>query len=360
MTHINDFIDREDLTDALNEGLVNTQTSPDGQFVIYNYSAAAQFSRTWNSATLNCRGLITDLNGNVVARCLKKFFNYTEVNLPMFTLSQVPLVYDKADGSLGIIYKTDDGYKVATRGSFQSVQAEWATKWLNHNMPDLVVPDGQTALVEIIFPENRIVVDYKGWEGLTLLAVIDNATGADVPLWEVDWWAGDVVKQYTGLRGIDDAYAMATSHDFDASEGLVLCWLRPGEPSVRCKIKNPEYLRLHKLITQCSSVTIWEALSKRQSLTELLEAVPDEFYDWVRSTVDRLNFMYYGIARKAVADFQEITATVGTESRKDFAAAAKKTQYPGLVFSLLDGKSIEEQVWKMVRPEYERPFLNGD
>ena len=36
---------------------------------------------------------------------------------------------------------------------------------------------GKTYLFEIIYPENRIVVDYGDYKGLVLIDVIDNETG---------------------------------------------------------------------------------------------------------------------------------------------------------------------------------------
>ncbi len=41
-------------------------------------------------------------------------------------------------------------------------------------------PD-KTYLFEIIYPENRIVVNYGDVEELVLLAIIDNATALDLP-----------------------------------------------------------------------------------------------------------------------------------------------------------------------------------
>lgn len=35
---------------------------------MYNYTAKAQYDKLWNEVTLQCRGLILDGDGNVVAR----------------------------------------------------------------------------------------------------------------------------------------------------------------------------------------------------------------------------------------------------------------------------------------------------
>jgi hypothetical protein len=33
-------------------------------------------------------------------------------------------------------------------------------------------------------------------------------------------------------------------------------------------------------------------------------------------------------------------------------------EYQGIVFSMLDGKSYSETIWRMIRPEYQKPFWN--
>ncbi len=43
--------------------------------------------------------------------------------------------------------------------------------------------------------------------------------------------------------------------------------------------------------------------------------------------------------------------------RKEQAAWIVQKPNPSLIFSLLDGKPINEAAWKMVRPKYEKPFM---
>src|SRR5579871_6918930 len=85
--------------------------------ILFNYSQMAQFSSRWNWFELNSRGLIFNATtGEVVARPFRKFFNYGE-RLPLPGTSMVE-VTEKVDGSLGILYREDGDYKIATRGSF--------------------------------------------------------------------------------------------------------------------------------------------------------------------------------------------------------------------------------------------------
>jgi len=77
----------------------------------------------------------------------------------------------KEDGSLGIIYHYNGEWRVNTRGSFKSRQAQWALEWMKtHINLDELVP-GNTYLAEIVYRKNIIVIPYK-FEGLIWLGVV--------------------------------------------------------------------------------------------------------------------------------------------------------------------------------------------
>ena len=158
---------------------INCQKHDTLDLLIWNYNHKCQYSKAWDEYTMMCRGLITNSDGMIIARPFKKFFNLNEKeetkieNLP----SEVPLILEKLDGSLGIQYPAKNGCGIATRGSFNSDQAQWATEWFNHNVAFEYSDPRYTYLYEILYPENRIVVDYGGKEGMVLLAVVDSITG---------------------------------------------------------------------------------------------------------------------------------------------------------------------------------------
>lgn len=356
MTKLHDILDVEKLEQHLIDGDVNCNAHPNGELFIYNYTAKCQFSKNWTDETLACRGLIVDGDGDVVARPFRKFFNYTEVAVPKRVWTTEPVVTDKLDGSLGICYFDGEKYSVATRGSFTSDQATWATDWLSANHPEFA-PEGFTALFEIIYPENRIVVNYGDTAELVFLGAINTHTGEDVPHWELEgFWPGKSVSQYFGLGSVDDVYTFATGDDKLDEEGVVLTWLTPGEPSFKLKIKHPDYVRLHRIITGINTKKIWYMLANDQRYEEILEMVPDEFYDWFQGVVKDLKSQYYEIEAKALDRYSEIMDVTGRD-RKAFARLAVKTFNPGLMFTLYDGRDISEAVWKMVKPKAEKPFF---
>ena len=91
------------LNDYIERGLIIKQVHPTLPLSIYNYSRSCQYGGQWDDITLNCRGLVLDNEGNVIAKPFPKFFNYEE-----HTTEEIPNelfdVYEKMDGSLGICF----------------------------------------------------------------------------------------------------------------------------------------------------------------------------------------------------------------------------------------------------------------
>ena len=176
----------KDIKPYIESGLVNEQVL--GDLRIFNYSKVCQFDRKWDDVTIQCRGLI--MRGDeIVARPFRKFFNLGEVeetkieNLP----AEMPQVTEKFDGSLGILYFQPDGRPaIATRGSFTSDQALRATEMLR-NMPPFWnnIDLNLTYLFEILYPENRVVVNYGNREELVLIGLVNRTTGEECTPLEV-------------------------------------------------------------------------------------------------------------------------------------------------------------------------------
>ena len=335
------------LPEMLREGYVCVQRHPTTPLYIYNYTPKAQYERVWNEVTLQCRGLVLDAAGTVVARPFRKFFNLEEVS----SLPAEPFeVYEKLDGSLGILYWVGDEAFIATRGSFASDQSRRANQILQgryqHVLPYL--DRRHTYLFEIIYPENRIVVNYGGREDLVLLAVVDTATGAELSLPEVGF---PVVERYDGLTDLATIREKAA----DNKEGFVIKFAG----GYRVKVKFAEYVRLHHILTRVSSKHIWEYLRTDRPMEELIEQVPDEFYQWVRQTESRLKEQYATIEQEAQQRYEVLRGLLGADfTRKEFAALATRYPHPQLLFGLLDGKDLRDRIWQMVEPAYDKPFRN--
>ncbi len=164
------------LDTMIEQRFISVREHPSAPLYIYNYTAKAQFDRMWNEATRQCRGLILDAKGELISRPFRKFFNLGELETPP---EGSCLSWEKYDGSLGVSYMVDGRWAIASRGSFMSDQALKASALLDDKYAAAKkhMNPAYTYLFEIIYPDNRIVVDYGATEELRLLALVDTQTG---------------------------------------------------------------------------------------------------------------------------------------------------------------------------------------
>ena len=401
-------MNRELLKEMIEAGYVNVQKHPSEDLFIYNYSKAAQYGQIWNEVTIQCRGLIMDGKGNIVSRPFKKFFNYEQ-----HTPDQIPnlpfTVFDKEDGCLGVLYWVSNGDPyIATRGSFTSDQSAAANNIL-YNNKELVealrnIDRNKTCCFEIIHPSYRIVVDYKGRKDLILLGAIDVATGEDA---EMPILPTATVKRYDGINDYKELKKLEESN----KEGFIVRFSN----GFRMKIKFEEYCRLHSILTNVSSKTIWRTLrgiDKHKNLSEeiiklewnliaatpeesielsekiekkkldaslcpttfaeTLENVPDEFYNWVEKKkeelvreFDKIDIDILDEWTRVCIDLGDITSKSfkgGMPRRREFAeyVLGSKYKYKRQIMALQDGKDLKDHIWKLVEPKFETPFINNE
>ena len=348
-TRLTDILDATALTDALAAGHVRIQRHPGQPLSIYNYTEACTYGQFWTPVTTTCRGLIVDdRTGTVLARPFAKFFNHNQPEAPTLRLDAPVTVTDKADGSLGIIYPDPaGGFAVATRGSFASTQAGHATAVLRERYADFVPPAGLTVLVEIVYPANRIVLDYGGLDDLVLLGAVEIATGRTHGPEAVPDWPGPVVER---LSHATLAEALAAPPR-DNREGLVV---HCRETDQRVKIKYADYLRLHRLVTGLTARSVWDVLVNGGDLAALVEPLPDEFHAWVRDVVATLTATVEDQATQIERAYLEIvTGLPDGWSRREFAQAVRTHPDRGQLFLRLDGKDFRPLLWQRVRPDPE-------
>lgn len=300
---------------------------------------------------MQCRGLIVHRDtGEIIARPFKKFFNYEEhIQTGLQVPKSIPEVYDKRDGSLGILYWGTDGTPwIATRGSFMSEQAIWATEFFRKNAGNHSFSRAHTYLFEIIFPANRIVVDYGSYQGLDLLAVINTETGLDARVPSLLPYVNSLGKSAHVLpfTSFEELKARNTKN----SEGFVLFWRRE---NLRLKVKFEDYVRLHKIFTGLSEIGIWEILASGKEIEQVVAEIPDEMHEWVRDVAGRLYIRFSDIERLATQAEMRIK---NLPTRKEQAEIITKSAYPAVTFAMLDEKDYKKIIWRMIHPHGERLF----
>ena len=399
--------DLEVLRDYIDRGLVIKQDHPTLPLSIYNYSRDCQYEGKWDDITLNCRGLVLDKEGKVIAKPFPKFFNYEEHIAEGSKLPPIPNetfeVFEKMDGSLGIFFyyereltyeerykiwyrnnfvsgfeynesvvpNFDDpyyeptptkegGWHMATRGSFTSEQAIRAMEIAKREGLDRKAVPGFTYLFEIIYPENRIVCDYGDTERLVLLAIV-NPEGEELPYEMIadDGW--DIVYRYEGLG---EGYELLKEKISNDEEGYVIRF----SGGMRMKIKGEEYVRLHRILTNFSSKDIWELLKNGEPLEPFLERVPDEFDKWVKDTIKELRYSCYHIRETAGKLHDKFRYGMYNDvdpepTKKEFAEYVMKQaeHLRPIMFAMWENNNqrVDEIIWKLVKPKYEKPFKNN-
>lgn len=313
---------------------------------IYNYTPMAQFEAAWDDHILQARGLICRANGEIIARCIPKFFNHDEVgNLPWDTAFEVTT---KLDGSMFILRVLPDGTQItATRGAFTSEQADAGRALLARLYSEVKFDPAITYIFELLHPLYRIVVDYGQRTELVLLSMIETATGRELPLGEAP--SGLPVVERHLFQGISRAEDLLALEEPNA-EGFVVRFT----DGQRAKVKFAEYKRLHRLITGLSNLIIWEFLREGRDVGELLFSIPDEFNSWVQGWIEKLKNSYALI---------ETDATFWSNTSICFSTRKEKAVYivqnagvnSGVAFKMLDGKPYQDAIWKMIEPAYEPP-----
>lgn len=348
----------EVLNKYVEDGLLYKQIHPTLDLTIWNYTEKVQYESLWDEITLMCRGLVTNSKGDIVARPFKKFFNIEENK---YTPSSEFDVFDKMDGSLGILFFYGDEWVFATRGSFTSEQSIKGFEMLQKYDYDKLHKD-YTYLFEIIYDDNRIVVRYD-FEDLILLGMINTETGYEVDLYSnetdirfknlITNLGFKVVKKYDGVND----YSLLKGIIKDDEEGFVVRFSN-GD---RIKVKGEEYLRLHKIMTNISTTTVWEILSSGGKIEDLLKDVPDEFYDKIKTYASSLNYQWYQYFNQLGKSYdyfrygkygdKEVEPT-----KKEFAEFIKD-KHPivkAIMFAMWDGKDYNKIIWKALKPEYKK------
>lgn len=347
MAHLSDLFDLDLYQEMKQAGFVKVQRHPQfpDELAIVNYTHKAQQNYHWNAVTEQCRGLIYNPEtGRVVARPFRKFFNYGEAQADKITGQEQVRAFEKFDGSLGIAYPDPNGmYRIATRGSFSSGQALWATNFMHSKGIEYFpfIP-GYTDLFEIIYPDNRIVCEYAGMEDLVYLGTIDNANGSFQ--FEDDMYDVRADFVYTGT--FEDALQIKGRQ---GKEGLVVVT----SDNRRVKLKEDEYVRLHRIVSNLSEKYVWEAMDgpNMEVAKRLASEIPEEHAEWLLKVAERL-VCEYVIQSSQVNELA--WNTKGMTSRKDRAVFVQQSGYPKHIqsayFAQLDGKSSIPVLWKAVRP----------
>lgn len=351
-------------------GYITIREHPeDSNLVILNYTELTTYERRWNKYTMSSRGLILDLtdiknNGRIyiLAKPFEKFPNYNSNEIEGYEddidFSDIESITEKMDGSLGISYFFNGEIRFATRGSFNSDQAIKATEMWRNKYADKFNWIGYinfpyTMLVEIIYPQNRVVVDYKGFEDLVALGVINLTLMTDEPLFRVRTIADSLSMPTTKECKHDLHKLLEMKKTISANkEG----WIVKFGNGKRLKIKGDEYLRVHKAVYGLSDKAKVRAWAD-DKMDELIKSIPEEFRDEIEELKEELDGQLELVHRILISVYSIMVDYTGAskDNRKDFAMMVNNAinpEYRKFMFRMLDNNGelptdiVREHIFK--------------
>jgi RNA ligase len=327
-----------DLEELTRENRITAR--PLGDLLVLNYTPRATHLAEWLPVERFCRGLIVNrVTGEIVARPFDKFFNWGEGGRT--TNADIVRISEKMDGSEGILFRYDGTMRVSTRGSMTSWQAEWATQFLRERCDVSSIPDAYTPIVEIICPENRIVVDYGQRQELTLLAIRNRFTGEYVDIEEVREIAhrcGFGRPQVWRPTTVDALVAKLST--LSANEEGFVAEFSDGQ---RFKFKGEAYRSIARVVQHFSFDHAVECVAQGtvgQVRAVVPAAIRGKFEEWVEEILQNLSM--------STARIGELWQRAPRSVRKDFAlfVIREDRALAPVLFARLDGQDERAALFK--------------
>lgn len=346
-------------------GYIRVQYHPeDSNLAILNYTELATFERRWNKYTMSARGLILDFtkvknNGliYILAKPFEKFFNFGE--MPELekdmNFNNISEVMEKMDGSLGISYFFNDEIRFATRGSFTSEQAIKATEMWRENYshlynddPDFYINAPVTYLVEIIYPENQIVVDYGENEELVLIGMNHLFNDYQATYEDLYWEAGDLGMRVPKIYNYSFFELMQKKKEIDSNEEG---WILRFDNDKRLKIKGDEYIQVHRIrhgLSDKAKVRAWAD----GDTDKYIMAIPEEFRPELEGFFKKLDVLaesirlsLTGIFIHAKNNYLTNRKTFAKHVNEDIDKELRKFMFRALDSGEIDLKMVKDYIY---------------
>lgn len=330
-------------TELNQKKLVQIKNHPSLPLKLLNYTPITQMKKKWNTNLLYARGLVVNDEWKVIARPLPKFFNDYEVK---GSLPSKPFeVYEKLDGSLIIMFFYEGKPIFCTRGSFTSEQAIKAQEVFTRKYQHVNVDQDFTYCFEIIYPHNKIIVDYKEEEDIFLLAKIHTATGLEESIKDTGFRC---VSMYNPNKSLNELKQL----DVENKEGFVILF---PHNNFRVKLKFKTYINLHK-IGKYSKKDVVKKMVKGEEMA--LEQIPDECYPDFQNMMIDINKQFTAIKHDMLKEYTNIMHKYKEE--KEIIEKIKQSPHRNIMFCLHRDKNCDKLIWRKLQELiYRRGFENN-
>lgn len=332
-------------------GYLTKQVSPCGKLFLLNYTDKTSYERYWNDHTLNNRGTVYEIyTGRVVSRSYPKFFNFSELkpeDQERLLKSKSFKVLEKLDGSMIQAFYYGDKWNFATRGSFISDQAKKAEKIaiVKYSQQLEFINKDYTHLFEVIYPENRVVVNYGDKVDIVLTGIFHTESGDEVNIDLVDSFKK--CKTFS-FENIQEVISKLESLPFN-EEGYVVLF----DNGERVKFKGKEYLEMHRIVTKLSPLVIWENMTNGKVGSNFIESIPEEFIEQYKPIIKHLEKQYELILDEAEFTTKILSNLCNNQAKEIGLYLAKNdVEYSKLVFPIFNKKmdQVNKIIMSLIRP----------
>ena len=256
-------------------------------------------------------------------------------------------LFRKEDGWLGILYRIDGEHRIATRGSFKSSGAVFATSLLKkYNLDSL--PDDVTLVFEIICPITRVVVDYGDRSDLVLLAAYNRHTGEEYSWDQVSAWGREF--GFTFAESYDKhwlGYCRGQLKTVSGAklEGFVIRF----DNGLRVKIKSEDYFRRSHLLMSLTPIGVWNEMEYGKVSPSLWDIIDADYHDTLDGLAFALEQKYSEVKSEIERQFNQIECQ---PNRAAFAREAAKMSHQAAIFSMFDSNdnNVDQYIMKHIRP----------
>ncbi len=347
-----------------------------GNLALFNYLPTVVYDDSWNDFNLQCRGIIINLKEQkIVAHPYNKFFNLNE--RPETMIDNLPLdlpleISVKEDGSLTTAFHDEDGtISFATRGAFGSDQAKKAMEIAQKHYWDALKEidlSRYTLIFEVIYPENRIVVNYGDREDIILTGIRDLASNKTMSYRQTVEFAQEYGLAHVQLNELtfEDLLEQASSGATPSrhcsggalSHHVHEGWVVRFANGLYVKIKTDQYREIHKLVSGLTKKNIVEKYqtSDEEEWRVYLINIPEEYRQEVEDIATEYQARYDALLNDIRSKYGSIPPF---DVQKDFALYVQAhfdRPLHSFFYSIRAGKDITKLMHKRIGEE----FLKGE
>ena len=319
----------------MDEGLVYIKKHPQYPLLLLNYTPRTQYSQKWCKELVHARGLVVGECGRILARPLPKFFNHYEINDLNMLQDDEYEVYEKIDGSLVIMFYYENNPIFYTRGSFISEQSVRGEEIFRRMYNHISTNKECTYCFEVIYPKNKIVVNYGDLESLFLISITNTSSGEEINIGGCDF------KTVSKIDAKSIKAFLSGSEELN-KEGYVVKYTKGFAKPLRVKYKFDSYIKKHKG-KSLSKTMIKQSMKKMININ--LDNIPDECYEEVKKIKKELEDEFHIQRMKIEKQYLRIVNQTNISIR-DVIEEIKKSEHSSILFAMYRKKPYDFLVWK--------------